>query len=162
FDRARAIQGGEDARRLPPGGGRSVVVSQCTQRYMMAESRLRVVRIQRQRALEGVCSFFDSTEAQEAGAPAEQRVHLVLAAIQSVRLRELLLAIELLECLADVVLREPDEGEKPVQAQRGVPIAAADLAVLHGRALTQNGFGLAQMSSGDVNHRHLEMRERKI
>src|SRR5262249_41116560 len=119
----------------------------------MAKSRLRVVRIERQCALEGVGSFLDPVEAKEASAETEQRVHLELAAVQPMRFRELPFAVELLERLANIVLRKPDEGEKPVETQRGISIAAGDLAILDGGALPKNGFCLQQMPSRDVNHR---------
>ena len=78
------------------------------------------------------------------------------------RLGELPLAIELAERFLDVILRQSNQSEQPMQAQRGIAVAATDLAILHRRSLTEHGFGLSEMSPGDVDHRRLEMGEREI
>ena len=58
------------------------------------------------------------------------------------RLGELALSIELAQRLLDIVLRQPHESEQPVQAERGIALAAADLPILHGGALPQDGLRL--------------------
>ena len=62
------------------------------------------------------------------------------------RLGEATLAIELADGFVDVALREPNEAQQPVETERGIAAAAADLAILNRRALPQHGFGLREIS----------------
>ena len=78
------------------------------------------------------------------------------------RLGELPLPVELTKRFLDVVLRQPDQSEQPMQAQRGIAVATTDLAILHRRSLTEHRFRLSEMSPRDMDHRRLEMGEREI
>src|SRR5262249_33213823 len=124
--------------------------------------RLRVMRVQHKRLFERLRRLRVAAGAQEAGAATGQRVHGEFAAIPPVWRCELTLPVELSERLVDVVLCQANEAEHPVEAERGIPVASADLPILNGGALPQHGLSLAQMTTGNVDHGDLEMRKRKV
>jgi hypothetical protein len=75
---------------------------------------------------------------------------------------ELALPVELAERFRDVVLRQPNQPEQPMQAQRGISIATTNLTILHGRSLAEHGLSLSEMSPRDVHHRPLVVGECEV
>ena len=117
---------------------------------------------EQKRPLEAVGRFFSAPKAQEARPSAVKRVHLVFAAVQSMRLGELALPVELTKRLVDVVLRQPNQAEQPMQAQCWIAIATTNLAILDSGPLTEDRFGLRETSPGDMDHCRLKICKREI
>ena len=59
------------------------------------------------------------------------------------------------------ILRELDQPAQPVQTQGRKALALTDLPILHLDAEAQHGVGLRELAAANVNHRHLEVRERQ-
>ena len=70
--------------------------------------------------------------------------------------------VELLARFSQIALRQPDEAEQPVKALGRIALAQMRLPVLDDRAFAQHGLGAVERAAGDVDHRRLEMRERKV
>src|SRR5206468_3173119 len=113
FNRPHGAKRVKSASRFPPRGIRCFSGSDRAERECEAERRLDVVGVERQRMLETGGRFFGTADAQKARAASVERAHLVLAAVEQVRLRQLLLAFGLAYRLLDIILRETDEGEHP-------------------------------------------------
>ena len=124
--------------------------------------RLCVLRVQLQRLAKTVDRIGLSSQTQQTDAASVEGAHLIFATVEAVRIRTRLFAIELLQRLVDVALRQTDESEKPMEAECGIAVAARDLPILYRRSLTKDRFGLPQPPSRDVNHRHLKVRECEI
>ena len=91
-----------------------------------------------------------------------QGVHRIFASVEPVRLRQLALAFQFFDRFVHIVLRQPHEAEQPVQAERRISAAPADLPILHRGALSQHGFRFVQVTARHVDHRHLKVREGEI
>jgi hypothetical protein len=116
-----------------------------------------MVWVQHQRLPEAIGRAIMVPDALQTGTAPVKSAHGIFASVESMRLRQLLFACQLLQGFLDVMLSQAHEPEEPVQPQGWVPIAAADLAIFDGRPLAQHRLGLAQLSSRDVDHRHLEV-----
>ena len=146
FDRATCLECLENRVDLLRRGGCKVAKAGRAKSQGQPKIRLRVAGEDRQRATEAVNRFLVSPDAQQAGASRLERIHPVLATIESMRLGEILFPFELSKGFFDVVLRKPDQRQQPVKAERGVTFTTTDLAVLHCGSLPQHGFGFPQVA----------------
>src|SRR5215813_9275493 len=121
-----------------------------------------MIGVEPQRLLEALRRIRVPPHPQQTGTARVYGVPLKLTPVQAVRLGERAFAIELTKRLVEVVLCQTDESEQPVQTERRIAIAAIELPILDGRALSEHGFRVMKMSARDVHHCRLKVGEREV